>query len=196
MHLRRWYFPSNTKSKTKQKESQWLGKSRVGKAGAKNGQRRSVSGFQDEHPWCCGSRHRDSLKELPGGTLSLSLSPGLGLRVGINGDWASLWVTGHYYEHEMFIRKIPVTWRVCTHAKLCLTADLSDSLQPYGPQPARLLCPWDSPDKHTEVGCHTLLEGIFLTQGSNPDLLHLLHWQAGSLSLAPPGKPNLEGLSI
>ena len=32
--------------------------------------------------------------------------------------------------------------------------------------------------------------GIFLTQGSNPCLLHLLHWQPGSLPLAPPGKPN------
>ena len=30
--------------------------------------------------------------------------------------------------------------------------------------------------------------GIFLTQGSNPCLLHLLHWQVGSLPLAPPGK--------
>ena len=28
-----------------------------------------------------------------------------------------------------------------------------------------------------------------MTQGSNPHLLHLLHWQAGSLPLAPPGKP-------
>ena len=31
--------------------------------------------------------------------------------------------------------------------------------------------------------------GIFLTQGSNLRLLSLLHWQAGSLPLAPPGKP-------
>ena len=31
---------------------------------------------------------------------------------------------------------------------------------------ARLLCPWDSPSKKTGVGCHTLLQGIFLTQGS------------------------------
>ena len=30
---------------------------------------------------------------------------------------------------------------------------------------------------------------IFLTQGLNPCLLCLLHWQAGSLPLAPPGKP-------
>ena len=37
---------------------------------------------------------------------------------------------------------------------------------------ARLLCPWDSPSKTTGVGCHSLLQGIFLTQGSNPGLLH------------------------
>ena len=34
-----------------------------------------------------------------------------------------------------------------------------------------------------------LLQGIFPTQGSNLSLFHLLHWQAGSLPLAPPGKP-------
>ena len=33
-----------------------------------------------------------------------------------------------------------------------------------------------------------LLQGIFLTQGSNPHLLHLLHWQADSLPRASPGK--------
>ena len=52
----------------------------------------------------------------------------------------------------------------------------------------RLLCPWDSPGKSTGVGRHFLLHGIFPTQGSNPCLLHLLHWQMGSLPLAPPGK--------
>ena len=39
-------------------------------------------------------------------------------------------------------------------------------------QPARLLCPWDSPGKSTRVGCHFLLQGIFPTQGSNPPLLY------------------------
>ena len=39
----------------------------------------------------------------------------------------------------------------------------------------RLLCPWDSPGKNTGVGCHALLQGTFLTQGSNPRLLSLLH---------------------
>ena len=36
---------------------------------------------------------------------------------------------------------------------------------------------------------HFPLQGIFPTQGSNLRLLCLLHWQAGSLPLAPPGKP-------
>ena len=53
---------------------------------------------------------------------------------------------------------------------------------------ARLLCPWDSPGKNTGVGSHFLPQGIFLTQGLNPSLLWLLHWQVGSLPLAPPGK--------
>ena len=43
---------------------------------------------------------------------------------------------------------------------------------------ASLPCPWDSPGKNTGVGCHAFLQGIFLTQGSNPCLLSLLHcWQ-------------------
>ena len=49
----------------------------------------------------------------------------------------------------------------------------------------------DSPGKNTGVGCHFFLQGIFLTQGSNPCLLHLLHWQAGSLPLASLGKCRL-----
>ena len=56
---------------------------------------------------------------------------------------------------------------------------MSDSLQPYGLQPTRLLYPWNSPGKNTGVGCHVLLQGIFPTQGSNLCLLGLLHWQAG-----------------
>ena len=44
---------------------------------------------------------------------------------------------------------------------------MSKSVQSYGLQPARLLCRWDSPGENTGVGCHALLQGIFLTQGSN-----------------------------
>ena len=49
-----------------------------------------------------------------------------------------------------------------------------------------LFCPWNSPGKDTGVGCHSLLQGTFPTQGSNPDLLH---WQADSLPLSYQGSP-------
>ena len=52
----------------------------------------------------------------------------------------------------------------------------------------RLLCPWDSPGKSTEMGCHFLLQGIFPSQGLNLYLLGLLRCQEGSLPLVPPGK--------
>ena len=66
---------------------------------------------------------------------------------------------------------------------------VSISLGIYRLQPNRLLCAWNSSCKNTGVGCHAHLQGIFLTQGLNLGLLHLLHWQLGSLPLAPPGKP-------
>ena len=47
----------------------------------------------------------------------------------------------------------------------------------------------DSPGKNTTVGCHALLQEIFLIQGLNPCLLCQLHWQVGSFPLAPPGNP-------
>ena len=65
----------------------------------------------------------------------------------------------------------------------------SDSLRPHGLQPARFLCPWDSPSKNTGVGCHFLLQGIFLTQRLNLGYLCLLHWQADSLSPYHLGSP-------
>ena len=42
---------------------------------------------------------------------------------------------------------------------------VSNSLPPHGLQPARLPCPRNSPGKNTGVGCHSLLQGIFPTQG-------------------------------
>ena len=65
-------------------------------------------------------------------------------------------------------------------AQLCLT------LQPHGLGPARLLCPWDFPGKNTGVGCHSLLQGIFPSQGSNPGLPHCRQ----TLLSEPLGKPH------
>jgi len=44
---------------------------------------------------------------------------------------------------------------------------MSDSSQPHGLQPTRLLCPWDFPGKSTGVGCHRLLLILFLLPGIN-----------------------------
>ena len=55
--------------------------------------------------------------------------------------------------------------------------------------PARLFSLWDSPGKNMGVGCHVLLEGIFLTQGLNLGLSRLLHCQADYLPLSHLGFP-------
>ena len=53
------------------------------------------------------------------------------------------------------------------HAKLLQSCQLCTTLWIVACQ---LLCPWDFPGKKTWVGCHALLQGIFLTQVSNPRL--------------------------
>ena len=55
---------------------------------------------------------------------------------------------------------------------------------------ASLLCPRDFPGKNTEEGCHSLLQGIFLTLGLNacPE-------PAGRFFTKPPGQwPMIWGL--
>ena len=69
----------------------------------------------------------------------------------------------------------------CSVAQLCLTLLWCHSLQQ-----ARLLCPWDFPNKKTGVGGHFLLQGIFPTQGRNP---RPLHWQVGFLPLSHHWSP-------
>ena len=68
----------------------------------------------------------------------------------------------------------------------CLTL-----LRLHGLQPARLLWPWNFPHKNTGVGCHFLLQGIFLTQGSNLCLLRFLQWHVDSSPLCHLGSPML-----
>ena len=69
------------------------------------------------------------------------------------------------------------------HVYILICSVLSDSLRPHGLQPIRLFCPQDSPGKKTGVGCLSLLQGTFLTQGSNPCLLRLLALAGGFLPL-------------
>ena len=48
------------------------------------------------------------------------------------------------------------------------------------------------PQARIPVTCHALLYGTFPTQGSNPRLFCLLHWQASSLPLVLHGKPRAQ----
>ena len=59
---------------------------------------------------------------------------------------------------------------------------MSNSLQL---RPSRLLHLWYSVGKNSGVDCHSLLQGIFLTQGSNPGLCITVD----SLPPEPSGKP-------
>ena len=66
---------------------------------------------------------------------------------------------------------------------------MSDSFWPYEPKPTGPLCPWDFLGKHTGVACYFLLQGIFLTLGSNPGLL--LHFRQILYHLSYQGSPRL-----
>ena len=62
-----------------------------------------------------------------------------------------------YYQARVFLRAtlhgVPNICCCCQVASV-----LSNSQQPHGLKPTRLLCPWDFPGKSTGVGCHCLLQ--------------------------------------
>ena len=58
----------------------------------------------------------------------------------------------------------PILVATCMHAQLLQLCPTLCNPMNCGPQ---VLCPRDSPGKNTGVDCHTLLQGIFPTQGLN-----------------------------
>ena len=90
------------------------------------------------------------------------------------------------YDLVLMIGTGEMSVRSRNHQRGWLPLVLFDSLQPHGLQPIRLFCPWDFPGKNTGVGCHFLLQGIFLDPGIEPGSLAL---QADSL-LSGKGKRN------
>jgi len=58
----------------------------------------------------------------------------------------------------MQVNQLDYSTQACVLSQVLLFSGL------YGLQPTTLLSPWDFSDKNTEVGCHFLLQGIFLTQ--------------------------------
>ena len=92
--------------------------------------------------------------------------------------------------HSSTLRQDRPDYRAVMRCWCSATSLMSNSEIPWT-MACQLLCPWNSPHKHAGLGCHALLQGIFLTQGSNSCLLHLLNWKVGSLPLASPGKSTL-----
>ena len=81
----------------------------------------------------------------------------------------------YYSRYSTYFSILPCDYDVC----VLVTQLLSNSF--VTPWTVVLLCPWKFPGKNTRAGCNSLLQGIFLAQGS-PAL------QADSLPSEPPGK--------
>ena len=97
------------------------------------------------------------------------LSPGLQLFQRFYGDLLIVFLRGSQFTQSR--------WYMCAKSlQFC-------PIQPHELQPSWLLCPQNYPGKNTRVVFHALLQGTFLTQGSNLCLLCLLNWQAGFLPL-------------
>ena len=79
--------------------------------------------------------------------------------------WDKTPVTPMLKEQDSALQPNTLECHMLSHVRLFVTPNLPGSCKN----------PWDSPDKNTGMGCHFLLQGIFLTQGSNPCLLRLLH---------------------
>ena len=74
-------------------------------------------------------------------------------------------------------------------AQLCAMCSAPQSC-PTLFQPTRVLCPWNFSGKNSEVSCHFLLQGVFLSQRLNLYLLHFLHWLVDSVQLCHLGSPH------
>ena len=81
-------------------------------------------------------------------------------------------------ESERLVKRLSVIhgsvcFSLCIFLYICfvltckVASVVSNSVRPYGLQLTRPPCPWDSPSRNTGEGCHSLLQGIVPTQGSN-----------------------------
>ena len=85
------------------------------------------------------------------------------------------------HQNLVYLLNIIIVYKKCVHAQLLNCIWLFATPWTIA---SRFLCPWDSPGqntglvqfKNTGVGCYFLLQGTFLTQGSNPCLPVLAAW--------------------
>ena len=99
---------------------------------------------------------------------------------------------------KLQITDLTTLWRYCGFIQaqsFSVTDWLAKSLQscptlcnPMDCSPPRLLCPWGFSRQEYWSGLPCLSPGDLPDPGIEPISLSLLHWQVGSLSLAPPEK--------
>ena len=77
-----------------------------------------------------------------------------------------------------------------------VTSVMANFWRPYGPQPTRLLCLWDSPGKNTGVGCHALLRRLFPTQGLGPRLFARSALAAGFSTISTTWEARLPAVCV
>ena len=119
---------------------------------------------QGRGPWCC-------LCRLSSGNQELAPSQSKGTRKqrpqsNRKGHAQLSWGPA---VHALGWRSHSIPWIGYVLITACVLSHFNH-VRLFGPKPARLLYPWDSPGKNTGLGCHVLLQGVFPTQGSNPCL--------------------------
>ena len=104
--------------------------------------------------------------------------------------------TGQNYVGSSCIRAkiLPITF--LSKHRMCVLSCVQHFVTPWSLQPARLLCPQDFQGKNTGVGCHFLLQGIFLTLRLKPVSLTSPAMAGGFLTTTPPGKPKIQNNCI
>ena len=80
--------------------------------------------------------------------------------------WTHIFCTAGRFFTDWATRK-PDSWLNKWWSESESHSVVSNSLRPHG-----LYSPWNSPGQNTGLGSHSLLQGIFPTQGLNPDLPH------------------------
>ena len=89
------------------------------------------------------------------------------------------------YDHKA----CPLIFIVCTCVSHSIVSNSFATPWTVTPCNLRLLCLWNSPGKNIGVDSHSLPQGIFLTQGSKPGLLHCrqILWASWVAQIEPQG---------
>ena len=89
----------------------------------------------------------------------------LALKNQLGAIWVSYSHNGVYQEFFFSFNSSVVSSHLVLLSASVNHSVMSSSLQYHGLEVSRFFCPWNSPGKNTGVGCHSLLQGIFMTQG-------------------------------